>query len=62
MEYRDLEQDGTHGFECRCGFESTGWPTKKARDERRREHSREHAHGEPMSELAVFRDAHGLSV
>jgi hypothetical protein len=43
----------THGFECNdCGFTSDGWPTKKARDARMRQHRAEHETGDPMPELA----------
>lgn len=52
--------DDTHGFVCDCGFTSVGWPTKKARDARKREHSYEHAEGKPASELVAFRREHGV--
>ncbi len=45
----------THDYECPdCGWTSTGWPTKKQRDERGRQHRDEHATAEPMPELVDF--------
>lgn len=45
-----------HDFVCsECGFTSSGWPTKTARDQRGRQHKAEHESGEPMPELAEFR-------
>jgi hypothetical protein len=52
--------DSTHDFECPdCGWLSRGWATKKARDERGRQHKAEHETGEPMSELADFERSNG---
>lgn len=57
----DLDENDTYGFGCEaCGYSSTGWGTKKARDARRAEHRREHDELQPMSELVDFRAAHGI--
>lgn len=43
----------THDFTCKepdCGFTSVGHPTKKARDQRGREHKAEHETGTPAPE------------
>lgn len=43
----------------RCGFKTTGWPTKKAAESRHAEHMQEHETGEPMPELyLVNNDPH----
>lgn len=42
------------GFECECGFSSSGWEKKKMRDERAKQHLAEHEHGAVMPELAEF--------
>ena len=51
--------DETHVYQCPdpgCGFTSEGWPTKKARDARGRQHQAEHDTGEPMPELIDFEE------
>lgn len=50
----------THDVECDepgCGFTSTGWATKRERDERAKQHRYEHSEGVVMPELAEFREA-----
>ena len=48
-----------HDYECpECGFASSGWSTKKARDERAKQHKAEHETGEPMPELIEFEEGH----
>jgi hypothetical protein len=54
--------DSTHDYECpepNCEFISAGWGTKKARDERGRQHKAEHETREPMQELADFERSNG---
>lgn len=44
-----------------CGFQSTGWPTKKVAVARADQHLTEHKEHVPMPDLDTFRAEHGLT-
>jgi hypothetical protein len=49
-----------HDFVCSCGFQSTGWASKKQAEDRGLLHAGEHETGEPGPELADIRDLVGF--
>lgn len=50
--------DDGHVFECDCGFTSSGWPTKKAAQDRAQQHKQEHLTGELMENIDVVLARH----
>lgn len=53
----------SYDFECKkCEFKSSGWTSATLRDRRAVQHMEEHETGEPMQELADFRNDNGVKV
>jgi hypothetical protein len=55
----DAPTDG-YGFECECGFASSGWPQRKHANARWQQHKDEHEGNGVTQSLDDFRREHGL--
>lgn len=58
---RKDEDTETYEGGCSCGFRTSNWPLKRQAEDRIEGHATEHLTAEPMTELAEYMLAEGIS-